>query len=112
MALTKDEAVSKFRRQWRGMGEEGIGKLHWLLKHAPGDKDILCECYLCQYVMETVGREEIRAKDCIHCPIDWGKGGTCGQTHALYYQWEICNPGPEKAAIAIKISELPEKETT
>jgi hypothetical protein len=104
MALTKDEAVSKFRRQWRGMGEERIDKFTWLLKHAPEDKDILCECYLCQYVLGYL--------ECERCPIEWGEGKRCYDEGTLYYQWENCNPGPEQNALAIRISELPEKETT
>jgi len=115
--LTRSEAISKFRRQWRGMGETGLRKVGWLEKYDPEYRNILHSCYLCQYVSDNFPNtpdNEGTKIDCSHCPIDWeegnGGGTKCEKIGTSYYHWEICDDVTEKNALAIQVSELPEKK--
>jgi hypothetical protein len=107
MNLTKDEAVRLFREHWKYLAETGgdlSDKRKWLAEN--GYKDILFECFLCEYT----------APYCEDCPIIWEDMGFYNKeiasdcARSYYGLWQRANSPEERKRLAKIISELPEKE--
>lgn len=112
--ISREEAIIKFRKMWKYMGEEGfkrkekISKLEAIQYLFPEDKEIKNKCYLCEYAFPN----------CKNCPIDWNiysnnEGcNICPCEKSLYEDWIISLNFDWKsvAKIALEIAKLPEKK--
>ncbi len=101
--MSREEAIKRFREQWREMGKLGISKGEYFSRqHLRIGEWPLALCYLCGTAA--------RPNDC--CFIDWGSiDHTCADHDTLYSRWKnaFCNGNIEQAKkYALLIAELPE----
>ena len=75
MKLTKEQAVSEFRKMWNWIADETerrkgvVFKEEYFVEHGMDPEDVANECYLCEY--DVQGDAEQQA--CYFCPIDFGE---------------------------------------
>lgn len=120
--MTKQEAISNFRKMWKWIALETmkqkriINKDEYFIEHDL--EDIYFDCYCCEYSNNK--REKHNQQLCINCPISFPskcKEFMCCDNKSiddgLFNQWlEISFEQfyKESALLAYKISKLPERK--
>lgn len=101
--MSREEAIKRFREQWREMGKLGISKAEYFSRqHLRIGNRPTAHCYLCGTAAKP--------NDC--CFIDWGSTSrTCADNDSLYNKWKdaFYHRDIEQAKkYALLIAELPE----
>lgn len=107
MNLTREQAVTEFRKMWKWIAEETFKQKRKVLKREYFEKHnlkrIRNDCYLCEYDSNQ------KLFWCKSCPIIKEKY-TKSCCNGLYGKWEHAKDYKVCAELAKQISELPESE--
>ena len=105
MRLSKEEAIKRFRKQWRWMAKTGRrSKVDYFIESRIPNKDIpVGKCYLCEYQRFPF------FISCDKCLIEWGSE-SCMDDGSPYTMWRSAAGEEDRKRLASLISKLPERK--